>query len=68
MLGRIDEPGGAVVGHMIRVIGRFRSMSSSFAPDFVFSHAFTHLARAADFITREGKSSRQPQSPTAPRS
>ena len=53
LLGKIREEGGAPLGHMIRVIGRFRSMSSSAAPDIIFDYAFTHLARVADFITRE---------------
>lgn len=61
LLGKIREEGGVPLGHMIRVIGRFRSMSSSSASDFIFDYTFTHLARVADFITREKTPSGPPR-------
>lgn len=53
LLGKVREEGGAPLGHMIRVIGRFRAMGSTNASAFVFDYTSTHLARVADFITRE---------------
>ncbi len=55
LLGRVQEPGGVAVSHMIRVMGRFRTMGMSAAPELLFDYTYTHLARIADFITRENR-------------
>jgi MFS family permease len=53
LLGSVSEPGGVTVGHMIRVMGRFRSMNTEFVGDFLFDYVYTHIARVADFVARE---------------
>ena len=53
LLGRVYEPGGVTVGHMIRVMGRFRAMNLEYVGDFLLEHVYTHIARVADFIARE---------------
>ena len=53
LLGNVFEPGGVTVGRMIRVMGRFRSMSIEYNGDFLFDYVYTHLARIADFVARE---------------
>jgi MFS family permease len=55
LLGRVTEPGGTQVGHMIRVLGRFRSMGAAPGTELLFDYTYTHMARIADFITRERK-------------
>jgi hypothetical protein len=50
---RIGEPGGAPVGHLIRVMARFRTMDASRPVGLMFDYTYTHLARIADFIARE---------------
>lgn len=55
LLGGVNEPGGVPMGHMIRVMGRFRSMGAAPGTDLIFDYTYTHLARIADFITREGR-------------
>jgi MFS family permease len=49
----IQEPGGTAVGHLIRVMARFRSMDASCPAKLIFEHAYTHLARLADIIARD---------------
>jgi hypothetical protein len=49
----ILEPGGTAVGHLIRVMARFRSMDASCPVKLIFEHAYTHLARLADLVARE---------------
>jgi MFS family permease len=51
--GRIAEPGGTAVGHLIRVMSRFRSMDSSAPAKLLFETGYLHLARLADLIARE---------------
>ncbi|HET7564858.1 MAG TPA: MFS transporter [Gemmatimonadaceae bacterium] len=51
--GFVREPGGAPVGHMVRVMARFRTMNIDMPFEPIFSYAFTHVARIADFIARE---------------
>jgi MFS family permease len=53
LLGRIREQEGATVGHLVRVMGRYRRMSSPLPLDPVFKSGYTHLARLADYIARE---------------
>ena len=50
---RIVEPGGKAVGHMIRVMARFRAMDASRPVALLFEYGYTHLARIADLIARE---------------
>jgi MFS family permease len=52
MLGSVHEEGGRGVGHLIRVMGRFRSMGAAPGTDILFDYTYTHLARIADFVTR----------------
>ncbi|MDB4877751.1 MAG: Major Facilitator Superfamily transporter [Gemmatimonadetes bacterium] len=49
----IVEPGGQAVGHLLRVMGRFRAMDASRPVAMLFDHGYTHLARVADLIARE---------------
>jgi MFS family permease len=51
--GLVREPGGTPVSHMIRVMARFRTMSIDIPFEPIYSYAYTHLARIADFIARE---------------
>jgi MFS family permease len=51
--GRIHEPGGTAVGHLIRVMGRVRSMDASRPAMLLYDVGYTHLARLADLIARE---------------
>ena len=53
LLGGVREPGGVTVGHMIRVMGRFRAMNIEYNGEFLFDYVYTHLARSADFVARE---------------
>jgi MFS family permease len=53
MPSRILEPGGTAVGHLIRVMGRFRAMDASVPGRLLFEHGYMHLARLADLIARE---------------
>jgi hypothetical protein len=53
--GRVDEPGGTLLSHMIQVMGRFRSMGAAPGTEMLFNYTYTHMARIADFITRERK-------------
>jgi MFS family permease len=55
LLGPLDEPEGMPVGHMIRVLGRFRSMGGSGGADLIFDYTYTQIARIADFVTRENR-------------
>jgi MFS family permease len=50
---RIHEPGGHAVGHLIRVMARFRAMDASEPAKLVFEYGYLHLARLADLIARE---------------
>jgi len=50
---RIHEPGGHAVGHLIRVMARFRAMDASEPAKLVFEYGYFHLARLADLIARE---------------
>ncbi|HEX6598545.1 MAG TPA: MFS transporter [Gemmatimonadaceae bacterium] len=50
---RIHEPGGHAVGHLIRVMSRFRSMDASEPAKLLFEYGYFHLARLADLIARE---------------
>jgi MFS family permease len=50
---RITEPGGTAVGHLIRVMARYRTMDASEPAKLVFEHTYMHLARLADLIARE---------------
>jgi hypothetical protein len=59
LLGDVREPGGATVGRMIRVMGRFRAMNTEYVPDFLFDHVYTHIARIADFVAREEGDARE---------
>jgi MFS family permease len=49
----IAEPRGTAVGHLIRVMGRYRAMDASAPAALLFEHGYTHLARIADLIARE---------------
>jgi MFS family permease len=49
----IHEPGGTAVGHLIRVMSRYRTMDASCPVKLIFEHAYMHLARLADLIARE---------------
>jgi MFS family permease len=49
----IMEPGGMAVGHLIRVMGRFRAMDASVPGRLLFEHGYMHLARLADLVARE---------------
>ena len=49
----IGEPGGTAVGHLIRVMARYRTMDASCPVKLIFEHAYTHLARLADLVARE---------------
>jgi MFS family permease len=49
----IDEPGGTAVGHLIRVMARYRTMDASCPVKLIFEYAYTHLARLADLVARE---------------
>ncbi len=49
----IIEPDGRAVGHLIRVMARFRAMDASRPVALLFEHGYTHLARIADLIARE---------------
>ena len=51
--GYVHEPGGVPVGQMMRVMARFRSMNTAEPFEPIFSYAYTHVARIADFIARE---------------
>ncbi len=51
--GYVHEPGGVPVGRMMRVMARFRSMNTAEPFEPIFSYAYTHIARIADFIARE---------------
>lgn len=51
--GWIQEPGGRPVGHLIRVMARFRSMDASRPVSLVYEYAYTHLARIADMVALE---------------
>ena len=51
--GWIMEPGGRPVGHLIRVMARFRTMDTSRPISLVFEYGYTHLARVADMIALE---------------
>jgi MFS family permease len=51
--GYVHEPGGVPVGRMVRVMARFRSMNTMDPLEPIFSYAYTHVARIADFIARE---------------
>jgi len=51
--GYVHEPGGVPVGRMMRVMARFRSMNTAEPLEPIFSYAYTHFARIADFIARE---------------
>ncbi len=51
--GYVHEPGGVPVGRMMRVMARFRSMNTAEPLEPIFSYAYTHIARIADFIARE---------------
>lgn len=53
LLGYVHEPGAAPVGHMIRVVARARSMSTTFPVDPLLRYGSLHLARVADLIARE---------------
>ena len=57
--GYVHEPGGVPVGRMMRVMARFRSMNTAEPFEPIFSYAYTHIARIADFIARE-----RPSAPT----
>jgi MFS family permease len=50
---RILEPGGVAVGHLIRVMARYRTMDAARPVALLFEHGYTHLARVADLIARE---------------
>jgi hypothetical protein len=49
----IAEPRGTAVGHLIRVMGRYRAMDASPPAALLFEQGYTHLARIADLIARE---------------
>jgi MFS family permease len=49
----IVEPRGTAVGHLIRVMGRYRAIDASPPAALLFEHGYTHLARIADLIARE---------------
>jgi MFS family permease len=49
----IHEPRGTAVGHLIRVMGRYRAMDASPPAALLFEQGYTHLARIADLIARE---------------
>jgi MFS family permease len=49
----IDEPGGTAVGHLIRVMARYRTMDASSPVKLIFEHTYLHLARLADLLARE---------------
>ena len=51
--GWVMEPGGRPVGHLIRVMARFRTMDSSRPISLVFEYGYTHLARVADMVALE---------------
>jgi MFS family permease len=53
LLGYVREPGARSVGHMIRVVGRARSMSTTFPVDPLLRYGSLHLARVADLIARD---------------
>jgi MFS family permease len=54
LLGRVQEPGSASVGHMLRVMGRFRAMEATFPQEsLLYDFVYTHLARIADFVVRD---------------
>lgn len=55
LLGTVFEPGGATVGRMLRVMGRFRSMNIEYLGAFLFEHVYTHVARIADFVARDDR-------------
>jgi hypothetical protein len=49
----ITEPGGTPVGHLIRVMARYRTTDASCPVKLIFEYACTHLARLADLVARE---------------
>jgi MFS family permease len=49
----VREPGGASVGHMIRVMGRFRAMTMEFPFEPFLHYVYTPAARVADYLARE---------------
>jgi MFS family permease len=51
--GYVHEPGGVPVGRMVRVMARFRSMNMMDPLEPMFTYAYTHVARIADYIARE---------------
>ncbi|MFL5576950.1 MAG: MFS transporter [Gemmatimonadaceae bacterium] len=65
LLARVHEHEGTSVGHLLRVMGRYRRMSSSLPLDPVFRSGYTHLARLADYIARE-RSAPARRAPDAP--
>lgn len=65
--GYVHEPGGVPVGRMVRVMARFRSMNTAEPLEPIFSYAYTHVARIADFIARERPLAPIEQQSEAPR-
>ena len=49
----VREPGGASVGRMIRVMGRFRAMTLEFPFEPFLQYVYLPVARVADFVASE---------------
>lgn len=49
----VHEPGGVSVGHMIRVMGRFRAMTVEFPFEPFLHYVYMPAARVADYIAPE---------------
>jgi hypothetical protein len=57
----VVEPGGVSVGHMIRVMGRFRAMTLEFPFEPFLHYVYTPAARVADYIAPEPVASAPPR-------
>jgi MFS family permease len=57
----VVEPGGVSVGHMIRVMGRFRAMTLEFPFEPFLHYVYTPAARVADYIAPEHGASAPPR-------
>jgi hypothetical protein len=49
----VQEPGGVSVGRMIRVMGRFRAMTTEFPFEPFLHYVYLPAARVADYLAAE---------------
>lgn len=62
----VREPGGVSVGRMIRVMGRFRAMTTEFPFEPFLHYVYLPAARVADYIARESGQPRPSRRSTDP--